>query len=79
MFKFDNIDVHIIELLQDDGRMPASEIARRIGGISQRVVSYRIDRMVKEKMITVSAIPDPRAIWFPCYGGCFCGSGARCN
>jgi Lrp/AsnC family transcriptional regulator for asnA, asnC and gidA len=64
MFKFDKIDVRIIELLQQDGRMPASEIARRIGDISQRVVSYRIDRMVKEKMISVSAIPDPRAFGF---------------
>jgi DNA-binding Lrp family transcriptional regulator len=31
MYNFDKIDVKIVNLLLDDGRMPASEIARRIG------------------------------------------------
>ncbi len=64
MSKFDIIDLQIVELLQQDGRMPAAEIARHIGGISQRVVSYRIDRMVKEKMIVISAVPNAKAFGF---------------
>lgn len=64
MSKIDKIDLQIVELLLEDGRMPSAEIARRIGGISQRVVSYRIDRMVKEKMIKISAIPNPKSFGF---------------
>jgi len=56
MSKIDIIDTQIVDLLMEDGRMPAAEIARRIGGISQRVVRYRIDRMVKERMITICTI-----------------------
>ena len=61
MSKFDKIDFQIVNLLMEDGRMPASEIARRVGEISERVVRYRIDRMVREKIISVSAIPNPKA------------------
>ena len=63
MSKIDKIDLEIVNLLMEDGRMPASEIARRIA-ISERVVRYRIDRLVKEKMITISAISHPQAFGF---------------
>jgi Lrp/AsnC family transcriptional regulator for asnA, asnC and gidA len=61
MYKIDKIDIEIVNLLHEDGRMPASEIARRIGDISERVVRYRIDRMVDEKIMRVSAIVRPQA------------------
>ncbi len=64
MSKIDKIDWKIVNLLMEDGRMPAAEIARRIGGISERVVRYRIDRLVKEEMILISAIPHPQAFGF---------------
>jgi Lrp/AsnC family transcriptional regulator for asnA, asnC and gidA len=64
MSKIDNIDTQIVDLLMEDGRMPAAEISRRIGGISQRVVRYRIDRMVKEGMISICAIPQPKPFGF---------------
>ncbi len=64
MSKIDKIDFQIVELLMEDGRMPAAEIARRIGGISQRVVRYRIDRLVREGVITISAVPHPHALGF---------------
>ncbi len=55
-------DSKIVELLMEDGRMAAAEIARRIGsGISERVVRYRIDRMVKEGVIQVRPIVNPQA------------------
>jgi len=41
--------------------MPASEIARRIGDISERAVRYRIDRMVNEGVIQISAVAKPQA------------------
>lgn len=61
MYNFDKIDVKIVNLLLEDGRMPASEIARRIGDISERAVRYRIDRMVTEGVIRVSAVAKPQA------------------
>ena len=48
MYEIDKTDIKIINLLMEDGRMPASEMARRIGAISERVVRYRIERIVKE-------------------------------
>jgi Lrp/AsnC family transcriptional regulator for asnA, asnC and gidA len=64
MSKIDKIDREIVNLLMEDGRMPASEIARRVGDISERVVRYRIERLLKEGMILISAIPRPRALGY---------------
>ncbi|HLO15606.1 MAG TPA: Lrp/AsnC family transcriptional regulator [Anaerolineales bacterium] len=61
MYNFDKIDIRIVNLLLEDGRMPASEIARRIGDISERAVRYRIDRMVNEGVIRISAVARPQA------------------
>lgn len=56
MYEIDKFDKKIINLLMENGRMPASEIARRIGEISERVVRYRIEQIVKEGYIQISAI-----------------------
>ena len=61
MYNFDKIDVKIVNILLEDGRKPASEIARRIGDISERAVRYRIDRMVNEEIIQISAVAKPPA------------------
>ena len=61
MYEIDKIDLKIVNLLLEDGRMSASEIARRIGDISERAVRYRIDRMVDEGVIRVSAVAKPHA------------------
>jgi Lrp/AsnC family transcriptional regulator for asnA, asnC and gidA len=61
MYEFDKFDIKIVNLLLEDGRMPASEIARRMGNISERAVRYRIDRMVDEGVIQVSAVAKPQA------------------
>ena len=45
--------------------MPNTEIARKIEGVSERVVRYRINRLIKEKMIQVSAIVDPVVVGYP--------------
>ena len=61
MYNFDKIDIRIVNLLLEDGRMPASEIARRMGNISERAVRYRIDRMVNEGVVRISAVARPQA------------------
>ena len=61
MYNFDKIDIKIVNLLLEDGRMPASEISRRMGDISERAVRYRIDRMVNEGVIQISAVARPQA------------------
>ncbi len=61
MYEFDKNDVQIVNMLLEDGRMPASEIARR-AGVSERVVRYRIDHMVENGIIQVSAVVKPEAL-----------------
>jgi len=61
MYNFDKIDIKIVNILLEDGRMPASEIARRMGDISERAVRYRIDRMVNDGVIEISAVARPQA------------------
>jgi Lrp/AsnC family transcriptional regulator for asnA, asnC and gidA len=65
LFEIDKIDIKIINLLMDNGRMPAAEIARCIGeGISERVVRYRIERLEKEKVIRVTAVVNPQTLGY---------------
>ncbi len=61
MYNFDKIDIKIVNILLEDGRIPASEIARRLGDISERTVRYRIDRMVKDGIVRISAVARPQA------------------
>src|SRR5512143_1460870 len=61
MLDFEKTDIKIVNLLLEDGRMPASEIARRLRNISERAVRYRIDRMVEEGVVQISAVARPQA------------------
>ena len=62
MYENDITDRKIVELLMGDGRMSAAEITRRIGGgISERVVRYRIDRMIEAGVIQIRPIVNPQA------------------
>jgi Lrp/AsnC family transcriptional regulator for asnA, asnC and gidA len=63
MSKIDAADREIINLLLEDGRMAASEIARRIG-ISERSVRYRIERLVEKDVIHLTAVVNPRALGY---------------
>lgn len=64
MYEIDKIDVAIINLLMEDGRMAASEVARRVGEISERSVRYRIERMIDAGVMKISAIPNPRSLGY---------------
>ncbi len=64
MYKIDKTDLRIIDCLMEDGRMPSAEIARRVGNLSERVTRYRIDRLVREGVVKISAIAKPQALGF---------------
>ena len=61
MYEIDKFDLKIVNLLLEDGRMSASEIARKLGDISERAIRYRIDRMLAEEVIQISAVVRPEA------------------
>ncbi len=62
MYEFDKIDIKIVNLLLEDGRISASEISRRMADVSERSIRYRIDRMIKDKVIQVCAVISPEAL-----------------
>jgi Lrp/AsnC family transcriptional regulator for asnA, asnC and gidA len=64
MYEIDKYDLKIVKLLMCNGRMSASELAREIGDISERAIRYRIDRLVRDGMIKISAIVNPKAFGF---------------
>ena len=63
MSELDKFDRAIIDLLMEDGRMSSAEIARRVG-ISERSVRYRLDRLLRDGVIQVSAIVRPKMVGF---------------
>ena len=42
--------------------MSCAEISRRVGGISERAVRYRIEKLVKDEIIEITAVPNPEAL-----------------
>ncbi len=44
--------------------MPCAEIARRLGPVSERVVRYRIDRLVRAGVIHIGAIANPKSLGY---------------
>lgn len=64
MSKIDDIDLQIINLLMDDGRLPCTEIARSIGNITERSVRYRLERLTRDGAIQVCGIINPKSVGF---------------
>ena len=58
MKKIDETDIKIIKLLQKNGRMSNTKIAKCIG-ISEPTVRYRLQNLFKEEYIQIAAIIDP--------------------
>jgi Lrp/AsnC family transcriptional regulator for asnA, asnC and gidA len=65
MHKIDKIDLQIVNLLMEDGRMPCSELARRVGNTSERAIRYRLERLRKDGLIKIAAVTNPLAMGFP--------------
>ncbi len=61
-YPIDPIDREIVTLLQEDGRMPCVEIARRMGNVTERVVRGRIKRLTEKGIVRVSAIINPERV-----------------
>ncbi len=64
MYKFDKIDLKIVNLLLEDGRMSASEMSRRVGDTSERLIRYRIERMINAGVIQIGAVVNPEVLGF---------------
>ena len=64
MYKPDHTDWEIIMLLNEDGRMPSTEIARRLGDVSARTVTNRINQLTKHGIIKVRAVVNPSSVGY---------------
>lgn len=64
MSSLDHTDRAIIALLNEDGRMSSAEIARQLGDIPSRTVSYRIDSLLERGIIAIKAIVNPTALGY---------------
>jgi len=71
MLKIDITDKKISDLLIEDGRMSCSEIAKRIGGISERAVRYRIERLITNKIISVHGNVNSRGLGLEVFADVF--------
>ncbi|MCD6536642.1 MAG: Lrp/AsnC family transcriptional regulator [Thaumarchaeota archaeon] len=60
----DNKDLKILSILQEDGRAPYSEIARKMG-MSEAAVYSRIQKLIKNHVIKkIQAILDPEKLGY---------------
>jgi Lrp/AsnC family transcriptional regulator for asnA, asnC and gidA len=65
MYEIDETDSAIVDLLMEDGRMNAAEIARRLGGkLSERAIRYRINRLQEEDVIQIMAVVNPKVLGY---------------
>lgn len=65
--KLDRIDCAMIRLLQQDGRIPNTEIAKTLG-ISEATVRTRLNRLTREGCIQIVAVSNPLKIGFRVVG-----------
>jgi Lrp/AsnC family transcriptional regulator for asnA, asnC and gidA len=54
---------HIIELLQDDGRLSYSAIAKKVG-LSEAAVRHRVQKLIESGVMQVVAVTDPMQMGF---------------
>lgn len=64
MYKPDSFDWKIIALLNEDGRMPSAEIARRLGNVSARTVTNRINSLNEHGIINIRAVVNPQLVGY---------------
>jgi Lrp/AsnC family transcriptional regulator for asnA, asnC and gidA len=63
----DPVDCRMIELLQKDGRISNTEMAKTIG-ISEATVRSRLNRLIKEEIIQIVAVSNPLKLGFEIVG-----------
>ena len=59
----DLLDYEIIKLLNENGRLSASEVARKLDA-NQRTIRKRIDHLVESGVINLTAIVNPEAFHY---------------
>jgi Lrp/AsnC family transcriptional regulator for asnA, asnC and gidA len=64
MYKPDEFDWKIIALLNQDGRMPSAEIARKLGNVSARTVTNRINALTDHGIINIRAVVNPEQVGY---------------
>jgi len=60
-YSLDPVDHQIVRILQQDGRTSNVEIARRVG-ISEATVRKRLERLLSDGVIKITATPDPAKV-----------------
>lgn len=65
--KLDKIDCKMIELLQIDGRISNTDIAKEIG-ISEGTVRTRLNRLINDDFIQIVAVSNPMKLGFEVVG-----------
>ncbi|MFH1139819.1 MAG: Lrp/AsnC family transcriptional regulator [Pseudomonadota bacterium] len=63
----DKIDCEMIRLLQKDGRIPNTEIAKALG-ISEATVRVRLSRLIDDGFIQIVAVSNPLKLGFKAVG-----------
>ena len=64
MFTPDKFDWQIISLLNEDGRTPSAEIARKLGNVSARTVTNRINALIEHGIINIRAVVNPEEVGY---------------
>lgn len=62
--KIDDVDREILKCLQIDARMQSSEIARHLEKLTARAVRNRLDRLISQGYITISAAACPEPLGY---------------
>ena len=63
----DPVDCELIRLLQKDGRIPNTVLAKKIG-ISEATVRTRLNRLIKDEVIQIVAVSNPMKLGFEIVG-----------
>lgn len=63
--KIDDVDREILKCLHEDARMHSSEIARRLGNMTARGIRKRLDRLIDEGLIAITAGAVPEKLGYP--------------
>lgn len=65
--KIDNVDRQMIRLLQKDGRISNTDLAKQIG-ISEATARSRLNRLINEEYIQIVAVSNPIKLGFEIVG-----------
>ena len=63
----DAVDCEMIRLLQKDGRIPNTVLAKKIG-ISEATVRTRLNRLIQDEVIQIVAVSNPMKLGFEIVG-----------